>query len=1134
MDYFKVLNIEPTKDKNLIKRAYMEELSKHNPEEDPEGFKLIRQAYEELMNRKDDGEEEADTSPSGVFMEKVRDIYGDFAKRIDPEVWKELLKEDAAFAIDSMEEVNKKLLVYIMDHYYLPHPVFQILEGHFAWREKESELRHEFHPNFIQYIIANSMYDDNIRYHLFDPQPDKDYDKFLNLYFQAERLINEGKKEEAKKTLDELCALDIRHPDLTILQIRYNLQLNELDKAYSLAEGLLEKYGDDTAALYAAGQVLLSKKNIGKAMPYFNRIIEKDPDNIGGKKGVADCHFEKGEFEEAKNIYVEILEKYPNDGYTRERFHNTCVELVKLFESQLKESPQDSSVKIKLATAYYNTYRFNDCKELLLKTSPPEDQTFKYYDLLGAAYMYMQEYEEAVSYFKRLLDIDDQKVDIYINLASSFNSMDKYDEALEYLGKGFKIQPDNAALYAIKAHAYYKQHRYKEAAETADEGLNYDKNMPSFYITKAEVAYELRDFAEALDNCRAVRNISPYIINSYVIEMKVFWETNNYDTVLEISKTLANYNLNSKDSKFYEGSALRLLKRYNEAEEHFLEMIEDDKNNPAPYTELCLIYFELEKHHKALENISKALDIEPGVFSRQMLKAKAYRLCGYLNDAIKLYDELIKAGYNADEAYNGKGLTLQEMKKQDKAEEAFKKAIEANEDYCPAYGNLADMYAKREEYGKALEFFDKVIEINPHPYYYISRGLMYGRMNKDNNKELEEKQIADYEKTIEIDPEYAWAYNNLGHVYYEKGEYEKSVGYYETAIEKDGSIEPAYRFIGKGFVELGLRDKALEYYTMGIDKFPDNVDLKTSRGNLLIFLKRYDEGRKDLLAALALDPKSHYLHMRIGVSYESERRYKDALRYYNMDAPPWRQDLASRRYVRPVICILVLGMLICNGVFLNNNLIINAALCLVCIIFMRTNDAVNYKDDNTYEYIGGVYYKLKKFFSARYFYNLKIKFDKDDPDGHFKMGKTCQRYAETIKGPFSQIRKASLLKTAQKSFRQAIGLYLKRISEKPANVCNKAKLGRCYFETGNFTEAEKYCLQAIGEAPKYNYCDNGECDTAYFTLGLLYESKGRFDVALKNYDKALKIDENDEEFIEQREKLIARMKGQSGSERFSV
>ena len=44
---FRILGIEATKDERALKSAYREKLTVTNPEDDPEGFKRLRRAYEE-------------------------------------------------------------------------------------------------------------------------------------------------------------------------------------------------------------------------------------------------------------------------------------------------------------------------------------------------------------------------------------------------------------------------------------------------------------------------------------------------------------------------------------------------------------------------------------------------------------------------------------------------------------------------------------------------------------------------------------------------------------------------------------------------------------------------------------------------------------------------------------------------------------------------------------------------------------------------------------------------------------------------------------------------------------------------------------------------------------------------------
>ena len=55
---FSILEIEKTKEKQAIQDAYRRLLVKVNPEDDPEGFRKLREAYEQALSLLSEGEEE--------------------------------------------------------------------------------------------------------------------------------------------------------------------------------------------------------------------------------------------------------------------------------------------------------------------------------------------------------------------------------------------------------------------------------------------------------------------------------------------------------------------------------------------------------------------------------------------------------------------------------------------------------------------------------------------------------------------------------------------------------------------------------------------------------------------------------------------------------------------------------------------------------------------------------------------------------------------------------------------------------------------------------------------------------------------------------------------------------------------
>ena len=83
-DFFNTLGIEATKEEKKIKKAYRARLHAVNPEDDPDGFKRLREAYEEALKYARQKEEEPENlSPAEEFISRCEQLYKDFYRRID-------------------------------------------------------------------------------------------------------------------------------------------------------------------------------------------------------------------------------------------------------------------------------------------------------------------------------------------------------------------------------------------------------------------------------------------------------------------------------------------------------------------------------------------------------------------------------------------------------------------------------------------------------------------------------------------------------------------------------------------------------------------------------------------------------------------------------------------------------------------------------------------------------------------------------------------------------------------------------------------------------------------------------------------------------------------------------------------
>ena len=144
---FEILGIEETTDENEVTMAYRTKLKVTHPEENPEGFKNLRQAYEEAIYMARHPEEEQDDSPKtevDSWIEQVAKVYGNLLLRCDENAWRELFLDPVCEGLDSFLEARNKLLGFFMNHIYVPQCVWLLADKTFQIQEELSELAQHF------------------------------------------------------------------------------------------------------------------------------------------------------------------------------------------------------------------------------------------------------------------------------------------------------------------------------------------------------------------------------------------------------------------------------------------------------------------------------------------------------------------------------------------------------------------------------------------------------------------------------------------------------------------------------------------------------------------------------------------------------------------------------------------------------------------------------------------------------------------------------------------------------------------------------------------------------------------------------------------------------------------------------
>ena len=137
------------------------------------------------------------------------------------------------------------------------------------------------------------------------------------------------------------------------------------------------------------------------------------------------------------------------------------------------------------------------------------------------------------------------------------------------------------------------------------------------------------------------------------------------------------------------------------------------------------------------------------------------------------------------------------------------------------------LYNDQKKWELALADYNKTIAINPDfAQAYVNRGVLY------NDQKKWELALADYNKAIAINPDFAQAYNNRGLLYNDQKKWELALADYNKAIAINPDFAQPYSNRGVLYVNLKKWELALADWNKAIAINPDFAQAYINRGLL--------------------------------------------------------------------------------------------------------------------------------------------------------------------------------------------------------------------------------------------------------------------------------------------------------------
>ena len=250
----------------------------------------------------------------------------------------------------------------------------------------------------------------------------------------------------------------------------------------------------------------------------------------------------------------------------------------------------------------------------------------------------------------------------------------------------------------------------------------------------------------------------------------------------------------------------------------------------------------------AIEPLVEAAAINP---SEQclLLLAQSYQTIGKLKEAITEYKRLDSSKSKNKLISFKLGHCLLKTGSNIDAIEAFKIAIQLDESFLPAWGNLGTALITEGRYQEALSATQKVLEIKPdNPTAHMNLGIIYKELGNLD------QALSSTLKSIDLEPDNPIAHMNLCGIYKDLGKLDQALISTLKSLELNPDNPDAHMNLSGIYKELGNLDQALASTLKSLELKPDNPDAHMNLGGIYKDLGNLDQALASTLKSLELKP----------------------------------------------------------------------------------------------------------------------------------------------------------------------------------------------------------------------------------------------------------------------------------------
>lgn len=311
---------------------------------------------------------------------------------------------------------------------------------------------------------------------------------------------------------------------------------------------------------------------------------------------------------------------------------------------------------------------------------------------------------------EKQLDAQAEKAD---SLSIKLNSAE-----LKAINSSILKDPGNPALYNKRAQVYMSIKQLEEAVFDAKRAIRLDSVNSEYYMTLVDVYFTQNNTRLAKELLEIIEKKFPENVEGLLKLAEIYFLVRQYQKGLDYVNKALKVDENYAKAYYIKGTIYKESGDTARAISNLVTATEQDNTFEDAFYDLGIIY-AARKNPLAMEYYNSALRINPSNANILYARAKLLQDLGKIDQAISEYESMILKNKDCDQCLYNLGALFLEIK---------------------------------NEPGKAIDYFNRAIEINPN---YADAFFARGYANEKLNNKKSAK--SDYETCLNLNPGHEWA-----------------------------------------------------------------------------------------------------------------------------------------------------------------------------------------------------------------------------------------------------------------------------------------------------------------------------------------------------------------------------------------